>query len=82
MFLEIVLPGGFITSTASENRFPLTVLSYPPVNNDDFYWPLVPSVLRNDSENRFTTVTVELLCTSGSSDATLYVVLRTCNFVK
>jgi hypothetical protein len=24
--------GGFITPTASENRFPLAVLSYPPVN--------------------------------------------------
>jgi hypothetical protein len=82
MFLKIVFTGGLITSTVSGNRFPLTVLSYPPVNNDDFYWPLVPTILRNDSENRFTIITVELLCTSGSRDATLYVVLRTCNFVK
>jgi hypothetical protein len=30
-FLEMISTGGFITPTASENRFPLAVLSYPPV---------------------------------------------------
>jgi hypothetical protein len=30
-FLETIFTGGFITPTASENRFPLAVLSYPPV---------------------------------------------------
>jgi hypothetical protein len=30
-FLETIFTGGFITPTASENRLPLTVLSYPPV---------------------------------------------------
>jgi hypothetical protein len=29
--LETISTGGFITPTASENRFPLPVLSYPPV---------------------------------------------------
>jgi hypothetical protein len=30
-FLEMIFTGGFITPTASENRFALAVLSYPPV---------------------------------------------------
>jgi hypothetical protein len=30
-FLETISTGGFITPTVSKNRFPLTVLSYPPV---------------------------------------------------
>jgi hypothetical protein len=30
-FLETIFTGGFITPTASENRFLLAVLSYPPV---------------------------------------------------
>jgi hypothetical protein len=30
-FLETIFTGGFITPTASENRFSLAVLSYPPV---------------------------------------------------
>jgi hypothetical protein len=30
-FLESIFIDGFITSTVSENRFPLAVLSYPPV---------------------------------------------------
>jgi hypothetical protein len=30
-FLETIFTGSFITPTASENRFPLAVLSYPPV---------------------------------------------------
>jgi hypothetical protein len=30
-FLETICTGGFITPTASENRFSLAVLSYPPV---------------------------------------------------
>jgi hypothetical protein len=32
--------------------------------NNDFYWPLEPTVLKYASKNRFTTVTIELLCTS------------------
>jgi hypothetical protein len=57
--------GGFITPTASENRFSLAVLSYPYVKNDDFYWPLTLAVTKNAPVNRFTTATVELLCTSA-----------------
>jgi hypothetical protein len=30
-FLETIFAGGFITPAVSENRFPLAVLSYPPV---------------------------------------------------
>jgi hypothetical protein len=30
-FLETICTGGFITPTASENRFSLAVLSYPPI---------------------------------------------------
>jgi hypothetical protein len=31
MFLKIIFTDGFITSIASENRFLLAVLSYPPL---------------------------------------------------
>jgi hypothetical protein len=48
-------------SIASENQFSLAVLSYPPVK----MMTLAPTVLKNVSENRFTTVTIELLCTSA-----------------
>jgi hypothetical protein len=35
MFLKIIFTNGFITSTASENRFPLAVfLTQPPVKID------------------------------------------------
>jgi hypothetical protein len=36
--------------------------------NDDFYKPLTPTVLRNASENKFTTVTIEFLCTSDKGN--------------
>jgi hypothetical protein len=77
MFLKIIFTVGFIMSTASKNRVPLTVfLTQPPVEIDFhwrscpsvkmtiFYWLLAPTVLRNDNKNRFTAVTVELFCTS------------------
>jgi hypothetical protein len=32
--------------------------------NDDFYWPLALAVTKNVTINRFTTATIELLCTS------------------
>jgi hypothetical protein len=32
MFLKIIFTSVFITSTVSGNRFPLSVLSYPPVS--------------------------------------------------
>jgi hypothetical protein len=34
--------------------------------NDDFYWPLALAVTKNATINRFTTATIELLCTSVS----------------
>jgi hypothetical protein len=55
-----MFPGhDFITSTASENR--------PACTNDDFYWPLALAVTKNATINRFTTATIELLCTSVRS---------------
>jgi hypothetical protein len=30
-FLETIFTGGFITPTVGGNRFPLAVLSYPPI---------------------------------------------------
>jgi hypothetical protein len=40
----MIVTGGFITPTASENRFPLAVLSYPPVkmviSTDPYHWRL------------------------------------------
>jgi hypothetical protein len=33
--------------------------------NDDFYWPLALAVTKNATINRFTTATIELLCTSA-----------------
>jgi hypothetical protein len=36
----------------------------PACKNDDFYWPLALAVTKNATINRFTTATVELLCTS------------------
>jgi hypothetical protein len=37
----------------------------PACKNDDFYWPLAQAVTKNATINRFTTATIELLCTSG-----------------
>jgi hypothetical protein len=36
----------------------------PACKNDDFYWPLALAVTKNATINRFTTVIIELLCTS------------------
>jgi hypothetical protein len=49
MFPKIIFTDGFITSISSENRFSLAVLSYSPdaCKNDDFYWPVAPTVLKN-----------------------------------
>jgi hypothetical protein len=38
-FVETICTGGFITPTASENRFSLAVLSYPPVKMMIFTGP-------------------------------------------
>jgi hypothetical protein len=38
----------------------------PACKNDDFYWPLALAVTKNATINRFTTATIELLCTSGA----------------
>jgi hypothetical protein len=38
----------------------------PACKNDDFYWPLALAVTKNATINRFTTATIELLCTSES----------------
>jgi hypothetical protein len=40
----------------------MTVLSYPPVKKDYFYWSLLLTVMKNVSRNSFTTVTIELMC--------------------
>jgi hypothetical protein len=37
-FLETIFTGGFITLTASENRFPLAVLLRQPPVKIDFHW--------------------------------------------
>jgi hypothetical protein len=37
-FLETIFTGGFITPTASENRFPLAVLLRRPAVEIDFHW--------------------------------------------
>jgi hypothetical protein len=37
----------------------------PACKNDDFYWPLALAVTKNATVNRFTTATIELLCTSA-----------------
>jgi hypothetical protein len=39
-------------------------LQLPACKNDDFYWPLALAVTKNTTKNRFTTGTIELLCTS------------------
>jgi quinol-cytochrome oxidoreductase complex cytochrome b subunit len=36
----------------------------PACKNDDFYWLLALAVTKNATINRFTTATIELLCTS------------------
>jgi hypothetical protein len=61
-FLKTICTGGFITPTASFTGG----LQLPACKNDDFYWPLALAVTINATKNRFTTATIELLCTSGS----------------
>jgi hypothetical protein len=39
MFFKIIFTSGFITSSASGNLFPLTVLGYPPVKMMIFTGP-------------------------------------------
>jgi hypothetical protein len=58
-----IFTGGFITSTASENRF-TGGLQLPACKNNDFYWPLALAVTINATKNRFMTASIELLCTS------------------
>ena len=36
----------------------------PACKNGDFYWPLALAVTKNATVNRFTTATIELICTS------------------
>jgi hypothetical protein len=36
----------------------------PAYKNDDFYWSLTLAVTKNATVNRFTTATIELICTS------------------
>jgi hypothetical protein len=38
-FLENIFTGGFITTTASGNRFPLAVLGYPPIEKKNLLAP-------------------------------------------
>jgi hypothetical protein len=39
-------------------------LQLPACKNDDFYWPLALAVTLNATKNRFTTASIDLLCTS------------------
>jgi hypothetical protein len=70
-FLETIFTDGFITSTASENRFYYTDRQWKSIftggpqlstcKNDDFYWPVALVVTKNATVNRFMTATIELL---------------------
>jgi hypothetical protein len=62
-FLENIFIGGFITLTASENRFPVAVFSYLHVEKVFLLTPVF-AVVKNASVNRFTTTSIELLCTT------------------
>jgi hypothetical protein len=82
MFPENDFYWRIIMPTASENRFLLAVYyvdhqwksiftggsQLSACKNDDFYWPLAPAVTKNVTVNRFTTATIELLCTSPQAD--------------
>jgi hypothetical protein len=61
--LENIFIGGFITLTASENRFPVAVFSYLHVEKVFLLTPVF-AVVKNASVNRFTTTSIELLCTT------------------
>jgi hypothetical protein len=52
------------TICTSENRFSLAVFSYPPVKMMIFTGPLALTVTINATKNRFTTASIDLLCTS------------------
>jgi hypothetical protein len=58
-FLETIFTGGFIIFTGGSQL--------PACKNDDFYWPLALAVTKNATVNRFTTATIELICTSSCS---------------
>jgi hypothetical protein len=59
--MEKIITGGFIYSSASENRLPLAVfLAQPPVEIN-FH----RRFLKNAGANRFTIASIELLCTSS-----------------
>jgi hypothetical protein len=47
-------------------------LQLPVCKNDDFYWPLALAVTINATKNKFTTVTIELFCTSGAARLNFY----------
>lgn len=60
---KLVFTSGFLSSTAREKRFSLSVLSYLTVQFF-LYQPLILAILKNDSTNVFTTACIELLFTS------------------
>jgi hypothetical protein len=66
MFLKIIFTIGFITSTAQWKSIFTSNTHLAACKNDDFYWVLVPTVLKNVSENRFITVTIEIICINAS----------------
>lgn len=51
LMLKSISTGNFLSSTAYRNNY--------------FHRPLVLVVVKNASVNRFTTASIELLCTSG-----------------
>jgi hypothetical protein len=63
MFLKVIFTSGFITSTASGNRFSLAFLLRKPPRH--FHWPLALAALKNASANSSRTATIEPLCTSA-----------------
>jgi hypothetical protein len=79
MFPENDFYWRFIMPTVSENRFSLAVYyadrqwksiftggpQLSSCKNDDFYCPLALAVKKNVTVNRFTTATIELICTSA-----------------
>jgi hypothetical protein len=75
-FLEKIFTDGFLSSTASGNRFPpaitargkrfpSAVLFLPVCIINYFYWHLTLAVLKNTNINKFTTATIELLCSNS-----------------
>jgi hypothetical protein len=97
-FLKTIFTGGLLCRPPVKKRFLLVVyyvdrqwnsiftggpqlIAY---KNDDFYWALVLAVTKNVTVNRFTTVTIVLLCTSVSlkSSHTMARVLYKSEFYK